>query len=98
MQKVLFPTAVVLGVAIAYIDSRPNWNDAGITALALFATSAVCGALAPTRPWLWALAIGVWIPIFGNVLAGNFASLLVLVFPFAGAYAGKAGRKMLSAT
>jgi hypothetical protein len=95
MNNLVLPFAVAMGIAIAYIDSRPSWDDAGITALAIFVTCAVCGALWPTRPWLCALAVGAWIPLFGIATAGNFGSLLVLVFAFPGAYAGRACRKAL---
>jgi hypothetical protein len=53
MSKVLLPIALGLGLLIAYVDSRPNWDDSGITALALLACSGLCGALEPNRPWLW---------------------------------------------
>jgi hypothetical protein len=96
MRKVLFPVALGIGLLIAYVDSRPNWDDSGITALALFTASAACGALSPKRCWLWALAIGMWIPVQSIVMSGNYSSVLVLVFSFAGAYAGLAGRKMMS--
>ena len=36
MPKVLLPIAIGLGLLIAYVDSRPNWDDTGLTALALF--------------------------------------------------------------
>jgi hypothetical protein len=95
MNKILLPTGVALGLLIAYIDSRPNWDDTGITALAIFASCALWGALGPNRPWLWALAIGLWIPVYGIVVASNYGSLLAILFAFAGAYAGMAGRKTL---
>lgn len=95
MNKLVLPIAVALGVAIAYVDSRPNWDDTGITAMALFVSCAGCGALAPGRPWLWALAVGIWIPVFTITASGNFGSLVALVFAFAGAYAGMACRKAL---
>jgi hypothetical protein len=52
------------------------------------------GFLAPGRPWPWALAIGLWIPILGIARAGSFGSLLALLVAFTGAYAGMAIRKM----
>jgi hypothetical protein len=96
MRKLLLPAALGIDLLIAYVDSRPNWDDTGITALALFACCAVFGALEPKRCWLWALAIGMWIPVLGIVMSANYGSLLALVFSFAGAYAGMAGRKVLS--
>jgi hypothetical protein len=95
MPKVLLPIGVGLGLLIAYVDSRPNWDDTGITALALFGSSGVWGVLGQDRPWLWALAIGLWVPLFGIVSARNYAALLALLFTFAGAYAGMAFGKML---
>jgi hypothetical protein len=88
MLKVLLPLAVCLGLLIAYVDSRPNWDDTGITAAALLVSCAVLGALAPDRPWLWALAVGVWIPLYAIIANRNFGSLLALAFLFVGAYAG----------
>jgi hypothetical protein len=94
MLKALLPLAVCLGFLIAYVDSRPNWDDTGITAGALLVSCAVLGALAPDRPWLWALAVGVWIPLFGIASSRNFGSLLALVFALVGAYAGMGARKV----
>jgi hypothetical protein len=88
------PIALGLGLLIAYVDSRPNWDDAGLTALALLACSALCGVLNPNRPWLWALAVGRWIPFLGIASARNYGSLLAMHFAFAGAYSGMAFRKM----
>jgi hypothetical protein len=93
MFKVLLPVAICLGLLIAYGDSRPNWDDTGITALALVLSCGVLGVLGPERPWLWALAIGAWIPAYGIASSSNFGSLLALVFAFVGAYAGMGARK-----
>ncbi len=95
MFKVLLPLAVCLGLLIAFVDSRPNWDDTGITALAIIFTSGVFGAIGPERPWLWALAVGAWIPIYEIPSTRNFGSLLALVMAFVGAYAGMGTRKLL---
>ena len=96
-QLVLFTAAVAWGLAIAYIDSRPTWDDAGVTALGLLVGAALPAVLAPGRAWLWALAVGIWIPL-SAILRGpspaHVAMLLVLAFPFVGACAGSAVRKM----
>ncbi|MGA8108985.1 MAG: hypothetical protein WB974_06100 [Acidobacteriaceae bacterium] len=68
----------------------------GITAGLLLLSAGFLGLLGPRRPWLWALGIGVWIPLrmvvhapsMGNVLGG----LVILAFPMAGAFAGMAVR------
>jgi hypothetical protein len=98
MLKLLLPIAICLGLLIAYVDSRPNWDDTGITAGAILVTSGVFGLLAPSRPWLWALAVGAWVPAYAIASARNFASLLALVFAFAGAYAGMGVRKAFQRT
>jgi hypothetical protein len=92
----LLALAAAMGLAIAWVDSRPNWDDTGITAGALLLTSAVFGAASPRSPWQWALAIGLWIPAMGILRQGNFSTLLVLVFTFAGAYLGALLRKTVA--
>jgi hypothetical protein len=41
--------------------------------------SGLFGVLYPARPWLWALAVGTWIPVFGIATEFNYPSLLALV-------------------
>ncbi len=95
MQKAVLAVALGAGLSIAYLDTRPHWDDAGITALAIFASCFLCGVVAPSRPWLLALAIGSWIPLYGIAASRNYASLLALFVAFAGAYAAK-GFRLLS--
>ncbi len=99
-QWVLLIAAVVLGLAIAWVDSRPHWDDAGITAGSLFLSAGLLGLIGPRRPWLWALGIGVWVPLhlvwqtprLGSLLGG----LVILAIPMAGAYAGMVVRRMIA--
>jgi hypothetical protein len=93
MFKVLLPVAVCLGLLIAYVDSRPNWDDTGITAMAILVSCGVLGTLSPDRPWLWALTVGAWIPAIAIATTRNFGSLLALIFAFAGAYTGMGVRR-----
>jgi len=95
MHKVLFVVAVALGGLIAYVDSRPGWDDTGVTAGAILICTAALGAAGPSRPWLWALAFGLWIPAVEITMTRNYGSLLALAFAFAGAYAGMAIRKVV---
>jgi hypothetical protein len=53
-HRVLLVLAGFAGVAVAYVDSRPTWDDTGVTAGAMFLFAAVLGLLGPQRPWLWA--------------------------------------------
>jgi hypothetical protein len=91
----LVPLALLLGLTIAYVDSSPGWDDTGVSAAAVLGASGLFGLLYPARPWVWALAVGVWIPAYGIFREFNYASLLALVFSFAGAYAGAVVRKRL---
>ena len=101
-DKLLLVAAVLVGLAIAYIDSRPTWDDAGVTAFALVVSAGVCGLIdsqRPQRPWRWALATGIWIPLHAiakTAAPGSLVMLVVLAFPLAGAYAGMAARRMLT--
>ena len=97
--RLLLLFAAVVGIAIAYVDSRPTWDDAGVTAFSMLVCAGVFGLIAPQRPWLWALAVGIWIPLHAVARAWSLSSLgmvVVLAFPFAGAYLGMAIRRVLA--
>jgi hypothetical protein len=95
MQRVLLLVALGLGGLVTYIDTRPSWDDAGITAAALLGTAGVLGFLGPGRPWLWALALGIWIPSIGIARSQNYSALFALAVAFVGAYTGMAIRRWL---
>jgi hypothetical protein len=97
LEFVLLGMAIFLGLLIAYVDSRPTWDDTGVTAGAIFITCAALAAASPRRPWRWALAIGLWIPLLAIATSRNYGALLALLFAFAGAYAGIAFRRLLAA-
>ena len=87
-QRLLPAIACSLGLLIAYVDSRPTWDDTGITAGSILLVSGLLAMLADRRPWLWALTTGAWVPLYGIVFTHNVASILALVVAFVGAYAG----------
>ena len=92
---------IMMGIAIAYVDSRPTWDDTGVTACALMVAGGVCGLVAPRRPWRYALAVGVWIAVFAlsrSASAAALVMLIVVMFPLAGAYAGAAMRRAVLRT
>ncbi|GAC1465482.1 MAG: hypothetical protein NVSMB9_05140 [Isosphaeraceae bacterium] len=93
MNKVLLVVAVSLGVLFAYVDTRPTWNDTGVMAGAILIACGALGLAEPKRPWLWALAVGLWIPLVEIAQTRSYGSLLALVVAFAGAYTGMACRK-----
>ena len=97
MQRILLSVALVLGGLLTYVDSSPGWDDTGVMAGAIFLASGLLGFLGPQRPWLWALALGLWIPLLGIVRDQNYGSLVALVLACAGAYAGTAVRRAVSA-
>lgn len=95
--KFLVPLALILGLLIALVDSSPGWDDTGVTAATVFVCCGLLGAVHPARPWLWALAVGVWIPTLGVIQDWNYASLLALAFALSGAYAGALASRSLGA-
>ena len=95
MQKVLFVVAILTGLFIAYVDSRPTWDDTGITAGMILLSSGLLTLLGYRRPWLIALAIGLWTPLYETYASRNFSlpgvillPFVVLMISFVGAYAG----------
>jgi hypothetical protein len=96
---ILVPIGLAIGLAIALVDTSPGWDDTGISAAAVFAGSGLLAAVHPRRPWVWALAVGLWIPALNIASHHNYGSLIALIFAFAGAYAGAlAGRVVRHAT
>lgn len=85
--------SVSCGLLIAWIDNRPGWDDTGITAGLIVLTAALFGFLTPERPWVWALTVSSWIPLYSITKTGDFKMLLVTLFGFAGSYLGAAVKK-----
>jgi len=92
MQSILLAVAVLAGLFSAWVDSRPNWDDTGILVGGLLLVSGLLTLLGGRRPWLIALAVGIWIPLHDIYLSHNPWMLVVLLVPFVGAYAGWAVR------
>ena len=93
----LLPLALALGAGMAWIDSRPTWDDTGISAVAIFAVSGALALCEPTRPWLWALVIGGWFPAIEITTSGNWGALMALAFSCMGAFAGSWTRRAAAA-
>jgi hypothetical protein len=88
MQTILVGLAVLAGLFSAYVDSRPTWDDSGILAGGLLLVSGLLTLLGHRKPWLIALAVGIWIPLYNIYLSHDLRVLLVLLFPLVGAYGG----------
>lgn len=101
LHWILLGVAIALGMAIAWMDSRPHWDDDGITAGCLLLSAGLLGLIGPRRPWLWALGIGLWVPLYLFVdkptLGSALGGCVILAFPMAGAYAGMAVRRVIAA-
>lgn len=97
LTRIVAVLACLTGLLIAYVDSRPTWDDTGVTAFAMLLSAGIFGMAAPRRPWRWALAVGIWIPLYAFVRhpsTGALAMVVVLIFPLVGAYAGMALRRL----
>ena len=100
LHYLLFVIAALVGILITSVDSRPTWDDTGITVFCLVLSGAVLGAIGPQRPWLWALAIGIWIPVHQitrtPTLAVFAGGLVIAAFPMVGAYCGMFCRRAVA--
>lgn len=95
MQTILILVAIVVGHFFAFVDSRPTWDDAGVLAFAIAMTCAILAFISPRRPWLWAFAVGIWIPLHNILHNGNLGSLIAQGFALAGAYLGAGLQRIL---
>ena len=87
--------SIVLGLGVAFVDSRPGWDDNGITAAVLFGGALVLSLVAGRRPWVWGLLVGIWIPVFEIRSDRDLAAVAALVFAFGGAFTGWAASRLL---
>lgn len=94
MQKVLLAIALLVGALVTWVDTRPGWDDTGVTVGAIFLTTLVLGAMGPSRPWLWALAVGAWIPLVEVPRDHNWGAAAAILIALIGAYAGSLARKV----
>jgi hypothetical protein len=84
--------SVGCGIGIALFDSRPGYDDTGITAglLAIAALIAVVieGSGRVVRVVAIAVLVGIWIPILEVAAPGTYGPLLAFVFSAVGAFIG----------
>jgi len=88
MQKILLTLGLLAGLFLAYVDSLPKWDDTGILVGVLLLVSGLLALLGYRRPWLLALAVGLWIPLHDVFISHDARIFIVLIIPFAGAYVG----------
>ncbi len=82
--------AAAAGLAIGYVDSRPTWDDVGVTVSLLLLASAIVAGLSGRRPWLWAALTGAGVPIFEVAGRGGPASVVALLVTAIGSAIGYA--------
>jgi hypothetical protein len=101
-----------LGIAIALIDRAAPFGDdsAQFTVFLWLVCSGLLGFVMPRRPWLWAVAVGPWLPAMYLVLQvlglhapiqpNTYTTSLILI-PISlavcavGAYAGALARRII---
>lgn len=74
------------GLLIAWNDTRPYWDDTAISVFLIITSAALFAFLAGKKPWLIALAVGIWVPLFIFFGTYDFKIFLVLIPAFIGAY------------
>ena len=83
------------GLAIAWIDAGPRWDDTGITVGLLLIVAAVAAFVSTRRPWLSALLVGVPTPVVEIAQGGDPAIFVTVAFAALGATAGYLLRQAL---
>ncbi len=87
--------SILMGLVIYWVNTLPNWDDAGIIATSIVLTSAVISYFYKTIPLVWGLAISCWIPVFGIIKTGDYKMLLILLFGLIGSLGGYFVRKLM---
>jgi hypothetical protein len=95
MQKLYLALALALGVLVAYLDSLPGWDDTGLIVMTMLLGGVIFGLLAARRPWLFALVIGLWLPVREIYLTHSLLFLIPFGVPFAGVYAAWGLRRLV---
>ena len=91
-RKTLVVVAIAAGVGtvIGFVDSRPTWDDTGVTAGALLLAALVLALIRPRAAWVIALAVGLPVVLFNAVTHGGFGSVVAIGFSTVGAGIGYA--------
>ena len=94
-QLALLGVAILVGIAIGVVDTSPGWDSTGMTAVSLALAAGVVAGLGQSRPWLWALAVGVPMVAVEMAATGDPTMVVILGFPAVGAAIGWAVRRSL---
>ena len=91
----LLAASNAIGLLLAWIDSRPTWDDSGISVALVLGASAFFGFASPKGPWIWAASVGIWVPVIGILGSQEYPSIVALMISIGGAYGGAALRGRL---
>jgi hypothetical protein len=80
--------SLIAGIAIGWMDSRPGFDDTGVTAVSLVLAAGAASFVADRSPWLLAVTTGVWVPLFEQQGLAPGGPLLALAFSGVGSAAG----------
>ena len=86
---VVLAFGAIIGAVIGYVDSRPTWDDTGITAVAIFLSAAILAALRPRFVWLVGFIVGIPVLAFNVAVRGGFGSAGALAIGIVGAGFGR---------
>lgn len=64
MKKILIGISAVIGLFSLFIETRPIWDDTGILVVGIFLACGLLALIEYQRPWLLALVIGIWFPLY----------------------------------
>jgi hypothetical protein len=94
LQIVAAAFALAAGCGIAWMDARPSWDDAGVTAAAVVIAAGIA-TLGRLSPWLAAVLVPA--PLLAVQLSREVAVLLAIPFALAGAALGAGALRLGSA-
>jgi hypothetical protein len=88
---------MLMGLGIAYVDTRPGWDDTAVVVVALLLCAGLLAALTPGRWWLLGLAVGLPVLLLNAALHGNHGAAAAVPFALVGSGVGRlAGRAIRS--
>ena len=94
-DNIALVVAAIGGLAIAWIDASPSWDDTGVTAGLMVIGAGVAAGISGRRPWLWALLVGLPTPFVELAQGGDPAALAALGFAAIGAAVGYSVGRMV---
>jgi hypothetical protein len=98
LDLLLAVLAIAIGLGLAWLDTRPHFDDTGVLVTLLFAIPVPIAAISGRRPWLWALLVGAPVPLAELVSGGSPAAVAAIAVAGVGAAIGYAIGRMVRTT